>query len=106
MMNLTTPGQGGRKAGCYEDLPVPSAAASPALLSLLVALPLSVGEFDRCRSVAGLDFVVGGDEAAEGGDAGPVGSPEASRLASALPTIESDIDRLNERELNETQPLT
>lgn len=69
--------------------------ASPALLSLLVALPFSGGDFDRCRSVVGFDFAVGGDDAAEGGEAGLVGSSEGSRLASALPSKESDVDRSN-----------
>lgn len=76
------------------------------LLSLFVALPFSVGDFDRSRSVDCLDFAVGGDGAAEGGEAGSVGSPEASRLASALPSIESDIDRSNRRKLSKVLLLT
>ena len=71
----------------YDDEPA-SLATSPASSFSLGALPLSEGDFDRGRSVVGFDFEVGGDDATDGGEAGSAGSPEASRLASALRSVQ------------------
>lgn len=56
------------------------------------SLPFS-GDFDRCRSIVGRSFVVGGDDAADGGDAAwLVDSP--SRAASALKHVNVRLDVL------------